>query len=220
MLASVGAVVSTTVTVKVALASLPDVSVAEQVTVVVPSANVEPAAGEHMTGRGPSTRSVAVGSVNVTGAPDGPVASTLPMFAGMPASTGGVVSCTLTVKDADDEWPVVSLAWQVTRVSPRVKLRPDAGEQVTGRMPSTASVATGNTYVTVAALGFGPVASAVLFVTAVKTGPTLSATVTVNDPVVWLPRPSLASQTTEVKPSGNTAPDTTAGPPVPSVQLD
>jgi len=45
---TVGALVSTTVTVKLALDLLPDASVAVHVTVVVPNGNVEPDAGVHV----------------------------------------------------------------------------------------------------------------------------------------------------------------------------
>jgi hypothetical protein len=55
-----GPIVSATVTVKEAAPLLACVSVAAQFTVVVPSGNVDPLAGVQVTGRGPSTRSVAV----------------------------------------------------------------------------------------------------------------------------------------------------------------
>jgi hypothetical protein len=58
--ATTGPVVSATVTVKEADPLLVFVSVAVQVTVVGPSGNVDPLAGVQVTGRGPSTRSVAV----------------------------------------------------------------------------------------------------------------------------------------------------------------
>jgi len=54
-----GAVVSTIVTTKPALVVCPLRSLAEQFTVVVSSTNVEPEAGEHVTGLGPSTVSTA-----------------------------------------------------------------------------------------------------------------------------------------------------------------
>src|SRR5437879_5280894 len=78
-----GAVVSRTVTLKLLLAVFPWASVAEQVTVVVWIANVDPDAGAQVTGRLPSTLSLAVGLVYVTTAPLGPAASTV-TFAGVP----------------------------------------------------------------------------------------------------------------------------------------
>ena len=69
-----GSVVSTTVTVKLADPVLPALSVAEQVTVVGPSANVLPDAGVETGVIEPSTVSVAV-AVNVTTAPAELVAS-------------------------------------------------------------------------------------------------------------------------------------------------
>jgi hypothetical protein len=55
-----GGVVSTTVTVKLSVAVLPVRSVAEQFTVVVIKAKVDPEAGVQLTGLDPSTMSVAV----------------------------------------------------------------------------------------------------------------------------------------------------------------
>ena len=61
---SVGAVVSLTVTLKVVgVASLPPASVALQVTVVSPSGNLAPGAGEQSTVTSASTLSVALGLV-------------------------------------------------------------------------------------------------------------------------------------------------------------
>jgi hypothetical protein len=57
----VGAVVSRTVTVNVAVPVLFAASVAVQVTVLVPSGNVEPEAGLQVTGTFPLTVSLAVG---------------------------------------------------------------------------------------------------------------------------------------------------------------
>lgn len=68
---------SSTVTTKDVWAALPRVSLAEQITVVGPSANVLPDAGAQLTGRTPSTTSDAVGFVYVTIAPLDPVASTV-----------------------------------------------------------------------------------------------------------------------------------------------
>src|SRR5262249_36421980 len=65
---AVGAGAGLTVTVKLPLALLPDKSLAEHDTVVVPSGNVDPDAGLQVTGLAPSTASLAV-AVNVTTAP-------------------------------------------------------------------------------------------------------------------------------------------------------
>ncbi len=54
-----GGVVSTTLTVKLPLAWLPAASMAEQFTVFVPRAKVEPEAATQLTATEPSTRSVA-----------------------------------------------------------------------------------------------------------------------------------------------------------------
>src|SRR5436190_21416522 len=67
----VGGVVSLTVTVNEPVAVLPCASVALQFTVVVPRSNVEPDAGEQVTGTGPSMTSTAV-AVHVTTAGPAP----------------------------------------------------------------------------------------------------------------------------------------------------
>ena len=73
---SAGGVVSRTVTVKVRDETLPAASVAVTVTVVVPSANIEPEACEYVIVTGP-TASVAVAAAYETAAPAGLVASTV-----------------------------------------------------------------------------------------------------------------------------------------------
>ena len=96
---STGAVVSLTVTVNEAELVLPRVSLAVQVTVVVPSGKIEPLARVHVTGRTPSTASIAV-AVYVNAAPEGPVASTVALAGTV--ITGGAVSAFSTVTSIDD----------------------------------------------------------------------------------------------------------------------
>ena len=61
--ASIGPVVSTTVTLKLLLAVLPAASAAEQLTAVLPSEKVLPEAGVQLTATLPLTGSAAVGGV-------------------------------------------------------------------------------------------------------------------------------------------------------------
>jgi hypothetical protein len=133
-----GGVVSFTVTVKEAEPVLLCVSVAVQVTVVAPIGNVEPLAGVQLTGRAPSTLSVAEAEYVKT-APVSPVASTVAL-AGM-VMTGGVLSVTVTVNEAEPVLPWVSVAVHVTVVVPIGNVEPLGGAQVTGTAPSTLSVA-------------------------------------------------------------------------------
>jgi hypothetical protein len=84
-----GGVSSTTVTLNDADAELPAMSVAEHVTLVDPTGNVEPEAGVQVTGTEPSTRSDAE-AVKVTTAPLELVALTV-MSPGT-VTTGGVLS--------------------------------------------------------------------------------------------------------------------------------
>jgi hypothetical protein len=133
-----GAVVSRTVTVNVLLPVLARVSVALQVTVVVPAGNVDPLAGVQLTATLPSTRSVA-DAVNVKAAPVGPVASIV-AFAGT-VTTGAVRSATVTVKLFVCVFAWLSVAVQVTVVAPSGNVAPLAGTQLTTTVPSKMSVA-------------------------------------------------------------------------------
>jgi hypothetical protein len=61
-------------------------------------------------------------------------------FAGT-VMAGGVMSVTATVNEAEPRLPCVSAAVQVTVVTPIRNVEPLAGLQLTGRAPSTLSVA-------------------------------------------------------------------------------
>jgi hypothetical protein len=127
-----------TVTVKELLPLLPEPSVAVQTSVVVPTGKLLPDGGEQDGVRFPLTVSVAL-ALNVTTAPPGPVASTL--IAAGTVTTGGVVSCTVIVKELLPVLPASSVAVHVTVVVPSGKVLPDAGAHVEVRLPLTASIA-------------------------------------------------------------------------------
>jgi hypothetical protein len=119
-----GAVVSRTVTVKLAEPVFEWRSVAVHVTVVVAMAKVLPEAGEHVGLSGPSTMSLAE-AANGTLAPEAPVASVVILAGGV--TVGAVVSTTVTVNDAVPVRPSrVSVAVQVTGVAPTGNIVPDA----------------------------------------------------------------------------------------------
>jgi hypothetical protein len=149
-------------------AVLPALSVAEQVTVVVPDGNVEPEAGAQVTGTEPSTRSEAEAE-NVTTAPPGLVACTV--ISDGSVNAGGVVSTTVTLKEAEPVLPALSVAEQDTLVEPKAKVEPEAGVQVTGTEPSMRSEAEAEN-VTTAPLG--SVSSTVMSAGTVTTGGALS----------------------------------------------
>src|SRR5919107_1717429 len=107
---------------------LPVLSVAVQDTCVTPRAKVLPEAGVQVAATVPSTASVAVGAYVAT-APAADVAVRA-MSAGF-ASTGALVSWTVTVKSADALLPALSAVLQVTRVSPIFNVLPDSRLQVT-----------------------------------------------------------------------------------------
>ena len=64
------------------------------------------------------------------------------MFAGT-VIVGGVVSLTVTVKDVCELLPALLVAVQSTVVVAIANVAPDAGTQITGTVPSIASVAVG-----------------------------------------------------------------------------
>ena len=85
----------------------------------------------------------------MTVAPSGPVAST-PVMSACEAMFGAVVSRIVTLNLALEVLPLASEAEQVTSVRPKGKVEPESGEQLTVRLPSTASVAVGMVKITVA----------------------------------------------------------------------
>jgi hypothetical protein len=135
--------VSSMVTVKVQAFVFPLVSVAVQVTVVTPLANVEPLAGTHAT-RTPGQLSVAEGSDHVTFVFEHVLESVPPvMFDGHAPMTGFSASFTTTLNEQVFVFRLVSDASHVTVVTPLGKVEPLAGVQVTVTLPSQASVAVG-----------------------------------------------------------------------------
>ena len=125
-------------------------SVAEQVTVVGPSGKGTARCRIQVVVREPSTVSVAV-AVNVTTAPAELVASVV-ISAGT-VTTGAVVSTTVTVKVGVPVLSLLSVAEQVTVVTPSGKILPDAGVQGGVIEPSTVSVAVAVNVTTAPATG-------------------------------------------------------------------
>jgi hypothetical protein len=119
--------------------ALPLASVAVQVTRVVPTGKAEPEAGAQPTATGPSWTSAAVGSVQLTVAPEPVVVAD--WSPGTPLSCGPVVSTTVTTKPAEPVRPAPSVALQVTVVGPSGSRVPDAGAQAAGSSPSWMSEA-------------------------------------------------------------------------------
>ena len=137
-----GACVSLTVTVNEQLLVLPEGSVAVQVTVVVPIANIEPESGAHTTVV-PGQLSDVVGSANFTVAPHTFASFGTVTFAGH-VITGAVVSVTVIVNVhvVSGEFGEASVAVHVTVVTPTGNVDPDAGVQL-AVAPGQLSVAVG-----------------------------------------------------------------------------
>ena len=189
----------------------PRPSSAVHVTVVVPTGNVDPEAGEQVDVR-VAPRSVAVGALKVAIQPLGEVAS-CEMSVGLPANNGAVVSCTLTLNEAVESLPFPSLVVHCTTVVPIGKVEPEAGEQPIGRAPVTASVDVGLVQLT--ALPEVDVASCVMFAgTPLITGPVVSTTVMVKDAEAEFPCESVALQEITWGPSAIVVPDAGVHPDV------
>ena len=127
-----------TVTLNDPLAVLPAASDAEHITVVVPTGNLVPDDGEHCTDRLPLMASVA-DTEKFTFTPDEDDVVT--EIAGSGARTGATVSLTITLNAAVALFPESSVATQATVVVPTGNVAPDAAEQRTGTVGSTASLA-------------------------------------------------------------------------------
>jgi hypothetical protein len=117
---------SNAVTVKLHVAVFPEVSVAVQVTVVVPSGTLEPDAGLQATVT-PGQLSEATGAGYVMITLDAPFGVTAVTFAGH-MITGGCVSFTVMVNVQVAVLPAASVAVPVTVVTPFGKVEPDGGE--------------------------------------------------------------------------------------------
>ena len=118
---------------------------------------------------------------------------------------GAVVSTTLTLKEPAAEFSRESDAVHPTVVSPRANVEPEAGTQLTVRVPSTVSEAVAVKRPTAPP---AEVASRVMSPGSTKTGAWVSLTVTLKVLLALLPRVSCAEQVTVVLPIGNVAPET------------
>jgi hypothetical protein len=123
---------------KVSLAVFPESSVAVHFTVVEPSLKTLPDDGEQAGLTFASTVSEAV-ALNVTVAPEGPVASTVVSLGTL--TTGGFVSLTVIVNIPRPVLPASSVALHVTVVFPTLKPLPEAGVHEGVSLPLTLSEA-------------------------------------------------------------------------------
>jgi hypothetical protein len=132
------------VTVKLQVAVLPDVSVAVQVTVVVPTGRTEPLGGVHTeVTPGQLSDTVGAGKVTVALLEIGQVcAATAVTFAGQ-VIVGGCVSLTVIVNEQLAVLPEASLTLHVTVVVPAGKNTPLAGEQTGTPTPGQLSETVG-----------------------------------------------------------------------------
>jgi hypothetical protein len=198
-----GGVVSTSVTLTVnePVLTLPCASAARHATLVFPTGNVAPDAGEQDGAMEPSTVSVAVTAKVAEPPPELCVVSEM-----SPGrwSCGAVVSTTCTSKEAVALLPCASVARQVTVVAERAKVDPETGVHDGERDPSTASIAEA---LKVTAAPAEELASRVTPAGTPTPGAVVSRTATVNEAEPVLPCASVARHVTIVEPMGNVAPD-------------
>jgi hypothetical protein len=130
-----------TTTLNEQLPVLPDRSLAEQLTVVVPTAKLDPDGGVQVTARAPSQASLAdVEKVTVAEPEPGGLSTAVTGEVGQ-LRTGAWLSLTVTVKLHELLLLEVSDAPQLTVVVPFANELPDGGVQVTVRAPSQLSAA-------------------------------------------------------------------------------
>ena len=115
------------------------------------------------------------------------------------------MSVTATVNVRVAELTCASLVVHVTGVAPTANVDPDAGEQTTGRAPSTISTADA---VNVTSAPTKLVARVLTFAGVVRTGGVVSTTVTVSEAALWLAWASIAVHVIAVVPNGKIDPDT------------
>lgn len=209
---AVGADAGLTTTLNEDCAELVASSVAVQVTAVVPIANELPDAGTQAIVTLASTASVAVGFENVTVAEDPPA---IAVTSACDAREGAVVSETVTLNPPLVVFMAESVAEQDTAVVPIINVLPDAGAHDTDTEPSTASVAVGEEYETLAPLPLD--ASAVTFDGEESVGAVVSETTMLKFVcVAAFPAASAAEHVTAVVPIVNALPDAGAHDAVPA----
>lgn len=134
---------SKTVTVKEQVAVLLEVSVAVQVTVVVPTGKALPEAGVQTVTTSVGQLSTTDGAAKLTLAATSPGACATAITFGGQVIVGVCWSTTVTANLQEPEIPALSVAEQMTVVVPLGKLEPEGGLQTGTILPGQLSVAPG-----------------------------------------------------------------------------
>ena len=161
----------------------PAASVAVYVTVVVPTAKMEPGRCDFVHTSDPTAvqLSVPVGSTQLTTASQLPGSFAWVIAVGQPASTGSSLSLTVTSKlQAREVFPAASVAVYVTVVVPTAKMEPGRCDFVHTSDPTAVqlSVPVGSTQLTTASQLPGSFAWVIAVGQPASTGSSLSLTVT------------------------------------------
>jgi hypothetical protein len=151
----------------------------------------------------PAQLSLTVGAAQVTTALQKPGVLLTAMLAGQNVNTGGWLSLTVTVNEHNTLFPLASVAEYTMLVVPIGKTEPlgNPDTWVTIK-PGQFSVAIGAIQFTTAPHVPGVLFTVILAGHDVKTGASLSVTVTVNEHVVKFPTASVAVYDTVVVPTG------------------
>jgi hypothetical protein len=206
---NVGNWLSITVTVNVHNVVLPLASVAVNVTVDVPIGKADPLGSPDVcTTPMPGQLSVATGATQPTTELHKPGVLLTVMFVGHEVKVGAWLSVIVMLNEHVAEFPLASVAINVTNVTPTGKVEPDGNPLVCVITdPAQLSVAVGATQLTTAPHMPGVLVVVTFTGHEVKTGNSLSVTETVNAQVAVLPLASVAVYDMLVTPIGNVDPD-------------
>ena len=179
-------------------AVLPALSVALQVTVVIPSAKVEPGEGVQPEEEMPELSiamnvqlAVAVGALPLLGV----TVSGLVVVNGGQVSVGLIASVLTMEKLQAEDMPALSTAVQDTEVVPSGALNGDETEHVVLRMPELSVALTANG---VSTFGAPPAGDTAMVLGHVMAGGQQSVTITGNEQAATLPTVSTAKHVTDV----------------------
>jgi len=201
-----GAVVSATVTLKLQLAELPDVSVTVYPTVVVPRGKDAPDASPVVRATvAPLQLSHVEGAEYVTVAAHETAGVTVLISAGQ-VIEGSCWSWTVILKLHVAVLPAASVAVYTTEYTPMVRLLPLLGPLRVDDTPAQLSAAVGGVYVTVWLHNPVSAFTTILLGHPLYVGASVSRTLTTNEQTANSPAASVALNVTVVLPTGNSEP--------------
>jgi hypothetical protein len=203
-----GTWLSVTVTVNAHSVLFPLASVAVKTIFVVPTGKEDPLAGPLVWVKiNPAQLSLAAGATQLTTALQLPGFDETVIFDGQDVKTGNSLSVTVTVNEQIAVLPTASVAVKAILVVPTGKAEPLTGPLVCiTETPEQLSLTTGAGQLTIALHIPNALLTAMFAGQEIKTGSSLSITVTENAQVAILPLASVAENETLVTPTGKEDP--------------